>query len=91
MGLLLIILKLMPTSIETNLKNIEEHAREIAGKFNYTIIGFDQEPIAFGLTALIMKLSIDETTQDLDAMQEALRNIIGMASVEIIDMRRGLG
>jgi len=38
-----------------------------------------------------MKLSIDETTQDLDAMQEALRNIIGIASVEIIDMRRGLG
>ena len=80
-------IKLMPDSPNTDLKAIEEKAKEIVeslGGFNkeYSI-----EPIAFGLKALIAFFQFPEN-DEIEKVEEALKKIKDVQSVQLIDMRK---
>ena len=80
----------MPNSPEVNLKEIEEQAKEIIESNSGKNIIFEEEPIAFGLKAIIIGFGINETSGEIDPIEEALQKIENVNSVQIIDMRRAL-
>ena len=90
MGTALLRIKLMPTSPEVNFEEIKEKAQTIVEKNKGRNCSFEEEPIAFGLKALIVSFDINEE-QELDPVEEGLRNLENINSAQVIDMRRAFG
>jgi elongation factor 1-beta len=90
MGIALIKIKIMPISPETDLEEIKKRAEELIGEGNGENCNFEEEPIAFGLKAIIVSFEIDESSP-LEPIEESLRKIENVNSAEIIDMRRAFG
>ncbi len=90
MGTALLKIKLMPVSLEVNLEEIKEKAKTVVENGKGRNCTFEEEPIAFGLKALIMSFDIDEE-QELEPIEEALRNLENINSAQVIDMRRAFG
>jgi elongation factor 1-beta len=90
MGIALIRLKIMPTSPEIDLEEIKTKAREIIEKNQGKINEFQEEPIAFGLKAVIVGFELDEK-KELEIIEEDLKKIESINSVQVIDMRRAFG
>lgn len=90
MGIALIKLKLMPTSPEINLKEIKQKAQKIIEENKGLRVAFEEEPIAFGLKAVITSFSLDES-DELDPIEEALKKVENISSVQVVDMRRAFG
>ena len=90
MGTAIIKIKIMPKAPDTDLTIIEEKAKEIISKSTKSQIQSEKEPIAFGLTALILTFTWDEEL-GTDDMENALRDLENVNSAEIIDMRRAFG
>ena len=90
MGNAIVKIKLMPRSPKTNLKEIQAKAEDIIKKSQGTLGETKQEPIAFGLTAVILTFLILET-QELEPIEYALGKIKNVNSVQVIDMRREFG
>lgn len=90
MGIALIKIKIMPTSPETNLEDIKNSSKTIIEGNQGQNVSFEEEPIAFGLKAVIASFSIDES-QELEPIENKLREIENVNSAEISDMRRAFG
>ena len=91
MGTVIITYKIMPDSVDVNLDDIEKESRGIINKFGGKVMGVEKEPIAFGLVALKITLSLDEKNSNLDPLEDQLRNIEGVSSAEVSDIRRAVG
>lgn len=90
MGIVAVKIKLMPTSPEADLKKIEEVARtsiEEAGGKNPS---FEKQPIAFGLNALEALFAWPEE-KELEELEENLKKIENVNSVQVVDIRRAIG
>ena len=85
-----VILKIMPTSPSVDLvklrKAVEEKIKSIGGLLHK----FDEEPIAFGLKALIFVIGWREDKSP-DIIETELAKVKDVNSVEITDVRRALG
>jgi len=87
MGTALLKIKIMPASQETNLGEVQEKAKSILEENNAKNTKFEQEPVAFGLKALMISFGVDES-QELEPIESALKGIEGVGSSEVVDMRR---
>ncbi len=90
MALALIKVKVMPESPSTNLNEIEKKISEILTKAGSKSIRFEKEPIAFGLIAIIVGFSWDDS-ESSDEIVEKLQQISHVSSAEVIDYRRAIG
>jgi len=90
MGIALITLKIMPTSLEASLEEIKEKSKDIIEKNEGKIGEFKEEPIAFGLKAVIVSFELDES-KELEAIEEELKKIEEINSIQVVDMRRAFG
>jgi len=92
MGTALVRMKIMPNSPDVNLNQIKIEAEKIIKNAaeSRMKITFEEEPIAFGLKAVIAQFAIDES-KEIDPIQEKLKNIKNVSSIEIIDFRRAFG
>jgi elongation factor 1-beta len=90
MGITLLKIKIMPISPEENLEKIKEEAQKIVEKNEGKKCRFEEEPIAFGLKAVILFFEIDES-QELEIIEEELNEIKNVNSVKVEDMRRAFG
>ena len=90
MGTALLRIKLMPSSPEINLEKVKEKAKTIVEESKGRNCRFEEDPIAFGLKALIVSFDIDEE-QELEPIEEGLRNLENINSAQVIDMRRAFG
>jgi translation elongation factor aEF-1 beta len=90
MGKALVKIKIMPESPEVNLKLIEEEAKKVVKKIAGTEAKTEEEPIAFGLNAVILQFMIDESIP-LEGIEEKLKGIPSVSSIDIIDFRRAFG
>ncbi|MDP2925579.1 MAG: elongation factor 1-beta [Nanoarchaeota archaeon] len=90
MALALIKVKIMPDSPQADLSEIEKNAQELLKRAECKIIKFEQEPIAFGLIAVIVMFSWDDTISN-DEVVESLQRIKHVSSAEVIDYRRAIG
>ena len=91
MATVLITFKIMPDSVEANLDTIEQQSTEFIEKFGGKVIKNEREPIAFGLVALKLSFSSDEQNSNLDPLEDQIRNVEGVSSVEVVDIRRAIG
>ena len=89
MGIALIKIKIMPEGVDTDLEAIKEKSKSILSTIGGEITKFEEEPIAFGLKALIVFIRIDEKT-DSSAIEEPFNKLENISSAEIIDYRREL-
>ena len=91
MGIALIKIKIMPSSPDVNLEDIKKKAKIIIEKNKGKRVSFEEQPIAFGLKAIIISFEQDEKEGELDPIENALNKIKDVSSVQIIDMRRAFG
>ena len=91
MGITLIKIKMMPSSPEVNFEEVKVKAKEIVEANKGTRVEFEEQPIAFGLNALIVGFEQNEDDGELDPIEEGLRKIENVSSVQVIDMRRAFG
>ena len=89
---IVVTLKIMPESPEIDLKNLQEealkHIKEFAGEGDTKIT---EEPIAFGLKSLNIIFIMDESIGSTEALEENIKSIEGIQSVEVTDVRRAIG
>ncbi|HEB46865.1 MAG TPA: elongation factor 1-beta [Candidatus Pacearchaeota archaeon] len=90
MGVAAVKIKLMPVSPETDLKKIEEKTKEILAKNNVKNPQFEVQKIAFGIKALIVLFGWPEE-KSLEELEENLKKISEVNSVDVIDIRRAIG
>lgn len=90
MGTALYKIKIMPSSPDISLDEIEENAKKVIEEQQGKNLSFEREPIAFGLTAVILTFARDEEL-DQDKMLDALDKMQDVSSAEVIDYRRAFG
>lgn len=90
MALTLIKIRIMPSSPDTDLDELEKKVVKIIKKSGSENVKIEREPIAFGLTSLIILFGIDEEKPS-DPILEEINKIPNVSSAEIIDFRRAIG
>ena len=92
MARVVVTLKIMPESPEIDLSKIEAKAKTKIVDFSQSKeMKIEQEPIAFGLKALKITFVMDESKGSTDALEEHIKNVSGVNSVEVVDVRRAIG
>ena len=90
MGTALITIKIMPTSPDVNLDELQSSAESIITEHEGDKPSSKTEPVAFGLNSLNISFSRDENL-DNDEMLEKINNLENVSSAEITDFRRAFG
>jgi translation elongation factor aEF-1 beta len=83
-------IKIMPTSPDANLKQIEDSAKKIIEDIGGKNPTFVEEEIAFGLKAIIVLFAWPEE-KELEDLEAELQNIEDVNSIQMIDIRRAFG
>ncbi|MEM4268012.1 MAG: elongation factor 1-beta [Candidatus Woesearchaeota archaeon] len=92
MAKVVVTLRIMPDSPDTDLKRIEKEAlAEIISFCGDVETKVEIQPIAFGLKAVIVKFVMDESLGGTDAIEKSVSLIEGVESVEVSDVRRIIG
>lgn len=89
MGKISVKIKLMPSSPSVDLKKIKDEAKKTIENNSGTGCFFEEEPIAFGLKAVVVFFTYPEE-KELDALEHALGKIKDVNSVQIVDIRRAM-
>lgn len=88
----IITLKIMPKSPEIDLAKLKEETlkliKEFAGEGETKT---EEKPIAFGLKSLNIIFVMDESKGSTDSLEENIKLISGVQSVDVIDVRRAIG
>jgi len=87
----LIKLKIMPSSVEEDLEKIREKVKESVEEYGGRNVRFEEEPIAFGLKAVITIFVLEEEGKEIEPLEENLRGMEGVSSVELLDIRKAIG
>ncbi len=87
MGTAGIKIKLMPESPDTNLNAIKEKAKAIVKEKGGKNREYEEEPIAFGLKAVIAFFELSEDIEP-EEIEKPFKTIEGVNSTQVIDVRR---
>lgn len=91
MAYVIITLKVMPESPEISLTKLKDKVKEEIEKFGGVVGKIEEEPIGFGLSALIFRFNSPETKSNLDPLEEAIKKIDGVSNCEVIGVTRAFG
>jgi elongation factor 1-beta len=89
MGTALIRYKIMPEGIPENFEELKTELKGIVEKFKGQVNQIEEEPIAFGLKAIILTISMDESNETTP-LEEAMKSLDSISSLDVIDYRRAL-
>lgn len=87
MGALGITIKIMPSSPDANLEKIKQETERLVKEKGGKNVKYSEEPIAFGLKAIIASFEFPETS-NADELEEEIGKIEDINSVQTTDMRR---
>lgn len=90
MALAFIKMKIMPESPDTDLPGIKAECESKFKDVGANVHSVEEQPIAFGLVALIFTISWPEE-KDQSIVEDAIRSVSKIQSAEIIDFRRAFG
>lgn len=91
MAQVVVTLKIMPTNTKTNLKLIEKRATGKISEFGGEVGKVNINEVAFGLKSLELLFVMDESIGSTEELEENVKKIKGVNSVEITDVRRAIG
>ena len=90
MSIVAVKIKIMPESPETDIIKTEKNVGAVLEKDGVKNPKFEVQPIAFGLKALIAMFGWPEE-KPLEGLEEKLKKIKEIGSVQVIDIRRAIG
>ncbi len=90
MGIAAVKIRILPTSPETELESLKETVKVIVEREGGKNCSFEEEPIAFGLKAIIAFFAWPEELE-LEELENSLKKIEEVSSLQVIDMRRAFG
>ncbi len=82
--------KIMPSSLESDLLKIKDEAEKKIKKLGASLHSSSQEDVAFGLKALILVIAWPEDKSP-DELETQLSSLGGIKSAQIVDVRRAVG
>jgi elongation factor 1-beta len=82
--------KLMPEGLDVDLKEVAKKCETTVKSFGGIFSSSEEQPIAFGLKALIVSFAFPEA-KEIDEVGNAFEQIRGVSSVELLDYRRAIG
>ncbi len=92
MAKVVITLKVMPDSPEVDLDALESEVLKTIKKFLGDVeYKKEIEPVAFGLKAIKIIFVMDESFGSTDELEDIIRNLDNVNSVEVVDVRRAIG
>lgn len=81
-------MKIFPSDINIDLNGLKESVKKALPE-DVSVYRFDEEPIAFGLVAIIAHIIMPEShSGEMDRVEESLRKIEGIGEIEVILVRR---
>ena len=84
--------RIMPNDTSIDLHNLESMTKKVIVDFcNSKEFKGSIEPIAFGLKALNIMFVMDESKGSTEKLEEKIKLIQGVESVEVTDVRRAIG
>jgi len=88
MGSVLVTYKVFPEDIVASFDDLKAKIKAILPEFS-TIEGYGDEPVAFGLVALLVQLKFPEDkTGIVDEFEERLAKISGVSQAQTFNVRR---
>ena len=91
MASVVITLKIMPESPETDLESLKKKAKDNLKEQGADVGREEFEPVAFGLKAIKLIFVRDEARGGTDEIENELSQLEGVNSVEVVDVRRAIG
>lgn len=83
--------KIMPTGTDIDLEELKKEIKTKVESFKSGVFSSaEEQPIAFGLKALLITIALSED-EESDLVENALSEIKGVSSIELIDYRRAVG
>ena len=88
MAKVMVSLKIFPSDIVADMNGLKDRiTKSLEGKV--TIYKFDEEPVAFGLVALVAHILMpEEASGVMDEVERRLKSIAGVSEVEVLVSRR---
>ena len=88
MAKVLVSMKIFPADITVDLNQLKQNIERVMPE-NSSVFKFAEEPIAFGLNALIAHILIpEEKSGELEQVENNIKSIEGVSNVEIFMMQR---
>jgi elongation factor 1-beta len=85
MGEVAITYRIMPKSPEIDLSELQEKVAETSRSLA-KLQGMQEKPIAFGISAILIRVLLDDKEGGPDEIEKALGEIEGVQTVEVMDM-----
>jgi translation elongation factor aEF-1 beta len=84
-------MRILPVNVNTPLELLETKLRKVLESFiENKESRSEKQPIAFGLNALNFVFFMDEN-KNLEMLENKLKTVEGVRSVDVIDVRRAIG
>lgn len=81
----------MLESPETNIEEVENEVVVKIEDYGANVGKAEVEPVAFGLKALKITCIMDESKGGTDKLEENIKEVEGVKSVDVVDVRRAIG
>lgn len=80
--------KILPEGVEVDLNKLKEAIKKNLPP-SVSVYKYEEEPIAFGLVALIAYVLMPEKESDImDRVEGAIRKVSGVSEIEVLMVRR---
>ncbi len=87
----IITLRIMPLGTDSDLEAIGSKAKVVIEKFGAHVAKVETEEVAFGLKALKLVFIMNESKGSTEPLEKSIKNINGVSSADVIDVRRAVG
>ncbi len=92
MAQVVVTLRIMPLSPDTDLSLIESQAKQEIKRFTgHDDVKMERKPIAFGLKAVEVMFLTPEEKGSTEELEKSIAKIEGVNSAEVTDVRRAVG
>lgn len=80
-------IKIMPTGVEVDLNNLKERLKKVVPQ-GAKVHGFAEEPVGFGLKALIVVVKVGDMEGGTEKVEEAFSGVEEVGSVSVVELGR---
>ena len=91
MAMVILTFKVMPTSPEVNMENLTKQVETKITSYGGDVKESKLEPVAFGLKAIIIRFSLDEAKGSTDPLEDSIKEIKEVTTVDTIAVSRAMG